>query len=206
MVLGELKTKCSTPATNLVPEKAADGYKLFYEMAASYKAHEAFWKVPPPYVFGLHQAHRTWRLFAMGADLEPVEMAVFHVHNVVDCIYLAQVCRRLGTHIKHALLSALEVDESKVRAFIAQQHQQVREERKKKSRAHSDKNTACRQDEEDQPDETERRVKCATIPQDLSANSARSKGGTQTGSHALRHQRRQHHVGPSHGHSAIDRL
>lgn len=147
-------------------------YKLFYEMAASYKAHEAFWKVPPPYVFGLHQAHRTWRLFAMGADLEPVEMAVFHVHNVVDCIYLAQVCRRLGTHIKHALLSALEVDESKVRAFIAQQHQQVREERKKKSRAHSDKNTACRQDEEDQPDETERRVKCATIPQDLSANSA----------------------------------
>lgn len=25
MVLGELKTKCATPATNLVPEQAADG-------------------------------------------------------------------------------------------------------------------------------------------------------------------------------------
>lgn len=149
-------------------------YKLFYEMAASYKAHEAFWKVPPPYVFGLHQAQRTWRLFAMGADLEPVEMTVIHVHNVVDCIYRAQFCRRLGTHIRHALLRALEVDESKVRAFIAQLHQQVREERKKKPRAHSDKNTACRQDEEDQPDETERCVVRATsFDRDVKDQSAR---------------------------------
>lgn len=33
----------------------------------------------------------------MGADLEPVQIAAIHMRSVVDCLYLLQVVRRLGS-------------------------------------------------------------------------------------------------------------